>query len=69
MFLAEDTITQQTIDPGPVAFVAIMFVGVVTLLLLFDLVRRTRRVSMRAEINEKLDAEQAEKDSSSGSAN
>jgi hypothetical protein len=65
MFLAEDTLTQQTIDPGPVAFVAIVFVGVVTLLLLADMIRRMRKVNMRAEINEKLDAE--EKNSGSAS--
>lgn len=58
MFLAEDTLTQQTIDPGPVAFVAILFVGVVTILLLADMIRRMRKVNMRAEINEKLDAEE-----------
>jgi hypothetical protein len=59
MFLAEDTLTQQTIDPGPVAFVAILFVGIVTLLLLADMIRRMRKVNMRAEINEKLDAEES----------
>lgn len=65
MFLAEDTLTQQTIDPGPVAFVAILFVGIVTLLLLADMIRRMRKFNMRAEINEKLDAEQASQEKSS----
>jgi hypothetical protein len=65
MFLAEDTLTQQTIDPGPVAFVAILFVGIVTLLLLADMIHRMRKVNMRAEINEKLDAEQASQEKSS----
>jgi hypothetical protein len=45
--------------------VAILFVGIVTLLLLADMIRRMRKVNMRAEINEKLDAEQASQEKSS----
>lgn len=59
MLFAEETIDPQLVSPGPVGFFATAFVGVLTLLLLWDMVRRMRRVNMRADIQEKLDAEQA----------
>ena len=59
MLFAEETIDPQLVSPGAVGFFATAFVGVITILLLLDMVRRMRRVNMRADIQEKLDAEQA----------
>lgn len=59
MFLAEDTVNSVLLSPGPAGFITIIFVGGLTLVLLFDLIRRLRRVNMRADINAKLDAEEA----------
>jgi hypothetical protein len=47
-------------DAGVVGFFAILFIGGLTTLLLFDMVRRIRRTNLRAQITAKLDAEQAE---------
>jgi Flp pilus assembly protein protease CpaA len=47
-------------DAGVVGFVAILFIGGMTTLLIFDMVRRIRRTNLRAQIGKKLDAEQAE---------
>lgn len=44
--------------PGPWGFAAIFGVGIVVALLLVDMTRRIRRVRYRAEVNEKLDAEE-----------
>lgn len=46
--------------PGPWGFVAFFGVAIVVLLLVIDMTRRIRRVRYRAEVNEKLDAEQAQ---------
>lgn len=60
MFLAEDTaIDPNIVTPGVVGFVATILVAVVTILLLWDMVRRIRRQRYQAEIEAKLDAEQA----------
>jgi capsular polysaccharide biosynthesis protein len=60
VFLAEDTaIDPNIVTPGVVGFVATIFVAVVTILLLWDMVRRIRRQRYQAEIEAKLDAEQA----------
>ncbi|AXE54098.1 MULTISPECIES: hypothetical protein [Aurantimicrobium] len=59
MLFAEETIDPQLVSPGVVGFVATILVTIATVLLLIDMVRRMRRVNMRAEINKKLDAEQA----------
>lgn len=59
MFFAEETIDPQLVSPGAVGFFATAFVGVLTLLLLLDMIRRMRKVNMRADIQAKLDAEQA----------
>ncbi len=45
--------------PGPWGFAAIFAVGIVVLLLIIDMTRRIRRVRYRAEVAEKLDAEEA----------
>ena len=59
MLFAEETIDPQLVSPGAVGFFATAFVGIITVLLLWDMVRRMRRVNMRADIQEKLDAEAA----------
>lgn len=60
MFLAEDTaIDPNIVTPGVVGFVATILVAGVTILLLWDMVRRIRRQRYQAEIEAKLDAEQA----------
>ncbi len=60
MFLAEDTaIDPNIVTPGVVGFIATIFVAVVTILLVWDMVRRIRRQRYQAEIEAKLDAEQA----------
>ena len=60
MFLAEDTaIDPNIVTPGVVGFIATILVAVVTILLLWDMVRRIRRQRYQAEIEAKLDAEQA----------
>lgn len=60
MFLAETAVDPETLSPGPVSFIAIALVAVLTIFLLFDMVRRLRKVNMRADINAKLDAEEAQ---------
>lgn len=46
-------------SPGTVGFIATFGMALGATLLIFDLVRRVRRVRYRAEIQEKLDAEAA----------
>lgn len=46
-------------SPGTLGFIATFFMASISVLLIFDLVRRVRRVRYRAEIQEKLDAETA----------
>jgi hypothetical protein len=46
-------------SPGTIGFLAIFFVTAFAILLIFDMVRRIRRVRYRAEIQEKLAAEAA----------
>lgn len=45
-------------SPGTIGFLAVFGVTVGAIVLIFDMVRRVRRVRYRAEINAKLDAEQ-----------
>ena len=59
MLFAEEAIDPQLVSPGVVGFVATAFVAVLTVLLLLDMVRRMRKVNMRADITAKLDAEEA----------
>lgn len=59
MLFAEETIDPQLVSPGVVGFVATAFVAILTVLLLLDMVRRMRKVKMRADIQDKLDAEEA----------
>ncbi|MDN4615813.1 hypothetical protein P5G50_15275 [Leifsonia sp. F6_8S_P_1B] len=50
------------VTPGVAGFVVTFLVALAAVLLALDMVRRIRRVRYRAEINEKLDAEQAAED-------
>ena len=50
--------SEDVTTPGPWGFVAIFGVGIVVALLLVDMTRRIRRVRYRAEVAEKLDAEE-----------
>lgn len=49
---------EDQVTPGIVGFVVTFLLAVAVVLLALDLVRRIRRVRYRAEIAEKLDAEQ-----------
>ncbi len=49
----------DTVTPGPAGFVAIFFVAAMVVLLGFDLNRRVRRNTYRAQIKERLAAEMA----------
>ena len=47
------------VTPGPWGFVAIAFVALAVVLLVWDMMRRIRRARIRSEIDEMLDAEEA----------
>jgi hypothetical protein len=51
--------SDDQVTPGYVGFIVTFLLAVVVVLLVIDMVRRIRRVRYRAEIAEKLDAEQA----------
>lgn len=63
--LADETLVppsqvpDELVTPGWVGFIAMLFIGLVVLVVVIDMVRRVRRVTYRAEIGEKLAAEQA----------
>jgi hypothetical protein len=52
----------NTVTPGPIGFAAIFLVAAATILLGFDMVRRIRRTTYRAEIKQRLEAEIAAKE-------
>lgn len=56
-------------SPGTVGFLAIFGVTLAAVLLIFDMVRRVRRVRYREEVRIKLDAEEAEAASSRAKRN
>lgn len=60
MLLAAEELDPNLASAGPVLFVATVFIGIATLLLVVDMVRRIRRTKMREEIRGKLDAEAAD---------
>jgi hypothetical protein len=69
--LAEELIPAIEVDPvlvtpGAIGFIATFGVGIASLLLILDMVRRVRRVRYREEIAAKLDAEEAAAKSGSG---
>src|SRR4051794_19676896 len=47
------------VTPGPWGFVAIAFLALAVILLVWDMMRRIRRARIRSEIDEMLDAEEA----------
>ena len=53
-------IDESMVSPGVVGFIAIFLIAAATVLLIIDMTRRIRRVRYRAEVQEKLDAEEAE---------
>ncbi|WP_243064070.1 hypothetical protein [Humibacter sp. RRB41] len=52
----------DTVTPGVWGFVITFLIAVAVILLIIDMMRRVRRVRYRAEVNAKLDAEQAAAD-------
>ncbi|RLP76371.1 hypothetical protein D9V32_05735 [Mycetocola tolaasinivorans] len=50
------------VTPGPGGFLAMIAIVLVVFFLIWDMVRRVRRVNYRAEIVERLEAEKAELD-------
>ncbi|TFD28177.1 MULTISPECIES: hypothetical protein [Cryobacterium] len=52
----------NTVTPGVIGFVVFFLIAAATVLLCLDVVRRIRRTTYRAEIRERLQAEQAERD-------
>ena len=59
LFAADTAIDPELVTPGVVGFIATLFVAAATILLVWDMVRRIRRQRYQAEIDAKLDAEQA----------
>ncbi len=49
----------DTVTPGVIGFLAILFLAVATILLVLDMLRRVRRVRYRGEVREQLDRERA----------
>ena len=58
----------DSVTPGVWGFVITLLIAVVVILLIMDMMRRVRRVRYRAEVNAKLDAEQAEENGSASDA-
>ena len=59
----------NTVTPGVIGFVVFFLIAAATVLLCLDVVRRIRRTTYRAEIQERLRAEQAERDADGGASN
>lgn len=53
-------VPDTSVTPGVWGFVTIAALGVAVILLVLDMIRRLRRVNYRAEIRERIAAEQAE---------
>ena len=52
------------VTPGPAGFFIVALLAAVVFLLIFDMLRRIRRVNYRSEISERLQAELDERDAS-----
>ena len=50
----------DTVTPGPIGFLTFFFVAVAVILLGFDMVRRIRRTTYRAQVQQRLKEEIAE---------
>ena len=59
----------NTVTPGVIGFVVFFLIAAATVLLCLDVVRRIRRTTYRAEIKERLQAEQAERDGDENAPN
>lgn len=57
----------NVVSPGPWGFVFTAFIALATIGLIYDAVRRIRRVRYRDEIRAKLEAELAERDANGSS--
>lgn len=60
---APTTPNANLITPGVWGFTITFMIGVVTILLIWDMMRRVRRARYRGEVNAKLDAEEAQRGS------
>ncbi|MFH8250492.1 hypothetical protein ACH3VR_09030 [Microbacterium sp. B2969] len=52
-------VNPDLVTPGPWGFVAIAFLAVAVIVLVWDMMRRIRRARIRSEVDEELDAEEA----------
>ncbi len=59
MIFAADELDPNLVTPGVVGFIATLFIAAMTVLLIFDMVRRIRRSRYREEVGIVLDAEAA----------
>ncbi len=57
--LPTPTVDPSLVNPGPAGFVAIALLAAAVVVLIWDMLRRIRRVRYRAEVAEELDAEEA----------
>ena len=57
---------EDTVTPGLFGFVTMFVIALAAVLLALDMVRRVRRTTYRAQVNEQLDAE--ERESADGAA-
>jgi hypothetical protein len=58
---ATEEFDPNTVTPGMVGFLITFLIGIITVLLVIDMVRRIRRTNYRADVRKRLDAEAAEK--------
>ncbi|NQX34263.1 hypothetical protein [Herbiconiux sp. VKM Ac-2851] len=66
-FLADERIPDpDSVTPGIIGFIVTFGIAIVTLLLVIDMVRRVRRVNLRAQVREELEAEIAARDAAGG---
>lgn len=59
-------IDPNDVTPGPAGFIIVALLAAAVFLLIFDMLRRIRRVNHKAEITERLQAELAERDRMAG---
>lgn len=53
------SVDPELVTPGPWGFVAIAFIALAVVLLVWDMMRRIRRARIRSEVDEQLDTEEA----------
>lgn len=56
----------DSVTPGIIGFIVTFGIAIVTLLLVIDMVRRVRRVNLRAQVREELEEEIAARDAAAG---